>query len=154
PYGKHNTKAQLWPGAGIDDGWMSPLTGFEAPDPAAWCPHGYVIANVDPRGMWNSEGEGRHNGAQEAADLYDTIEWLGAADWSNGRVGMLGVSYLAGAQFIAAALKPPSLVAMSPWECFTDWYREFAFHGGIPETGFIPRASANMAYSRTRTEDT
>ncbi|GGA75009.1 acyl esterase [Pseudoclavibacter endophyticus] len=154
PYGKHNTKAQLWPGAGIEDGWMSERTGFEAPDPAYWCAHGYAIANVDPRGLWNSEGEGRHNGPQEAADLYDTIEWLGAADWSNGKVGMLGVSYLAGAQFIAAAMKPPSLAAISPWECFTDWYREFAFHGGIPETGFIPRASANMAFSRTRTEDT
>lgn len=154
PYGKHNTKSQLWPGAGIEDGWMSEHTGFEAPDPAAWCPRGYAIANADPRGMWNSEGEGRHNGPQEAADMYDTIEWLGAADWSNGRVGMLGVSYLAGAQFIAAALQPPSLVAISPWECFTDWYREFAFHGGIPETGFIPRASQNMGFSRTRTEDT
>lgn len=154
PYGKHNTKGQLWPGAGIEDGWMSPMTGFEAPDPAAWCPNGYVIASVDPRGMWHCEGEGRHNGPQEAQDLYDTIEWLGAADWSNGRVGMLGVSYLAGAQFIAAAMKPPSLVAISPWECFTDWYREFAFHGGIPETGFIPRASDNMAFSWTRTEDT
>ncbi|MGO2112985.1 MAG: CocE/NonD family hydrolase, partial [Pseudoclavibacter sp.] len=154
PYGKHNTKAQLWPGAGIEPGWMSEHTGFEAPDPAYWCEYGYAIACVDPRGLFNSEGEARHNGPQEAADLYDAIEWLGAAEWSNGKVGMLGVSYLAGAQFIAAAEKPPSLAAISPWECFTDWYREFAFHGGIPETGFIPRASSNMAFSRTRTEDT
>ncbi|GAB3616674.1 CocE/NonD family hydrolase [Okibacterium endophyticum] len=154
PYGKHNTKDRLWPDAGVEPGWMSPQTGFEAPDPAYWCGHGYAVAYADPRGMWNCEGEGFHNGPQEGADIYDTIEWLGAADWSNGRVGMLGVSYLAGSQYIAAALRPPSLKAISPWECFSDWYREFAHHGGIPETGFIPRASQNMGYSRTRTEDT
>ena len=154
PYGKHNTKDQLWPPAEIESGWMSKLTGFEAPDPKYWCPRGYAVACADPRGMWNSEGEGRHNGPQEADDIYDTVEWLGGADWSNGRVGMLGVSYLAGSQFIAAAMRPPALTAISPWECFTDWYREFAFHGGIPETGFLPRASQNMGFSRTRTEDT
>lgn len=154
PYGKHNQKDMLWPGAGIEPGWMSKLTGFEAPDPAYWCSHGYSVVYVDPRGMWHSEGEGVHNGPQEAEDVYDTIEWLGVRDWSNGRVGMLGVSYLAGIQYIAAAMQPPALKAISPWECFSDWYREFCYHGGIPETGFIPRASRNMGYSRTRTEDT
>lgn len=154
PYGKHNTKDQLFPGSGIEPGMISKLTGFEAPDPAYWCAHGYALVYVDPRGLYNSEGEARHNGPQEAQDIYDTVEWLGAAEWSNGAVGMLGVSYLAGAQFIAGAMQPPSLKAISPWECFTDWYREFAFHGGIPETGFIPRASMNMGFSRTRTEDT
>jgi uncharacterized protein len=154
PYGKHNQKDMLWPGAGIEPGWMSKLTGFEAPDPAYWCSHGYAVVYVDPRGMWHSEGEGVHNGPQEAQDVFDAIEWLGACDWSNGRVGMLGVSYLAGIQYIAAAMQPPALRAISPWECFSDWYREFCYHGGIPETGFIPRASRNMGYSRTRTEDT
>ncbi|HLS49059.1 MAG TPA: CocE/NonD family hydrolase [Actinomycetaceae bacterium] len=154
PYGKHNTKDQLFPGSGVDAGMISELTGFEAPDPKYWCEHGYALVFIDPRGLYNSEGEARHNGPQEADDIYDTIEWLGAQEWTNGSVGMLGVSYLAGAQFIAGALKPPSLKAISPWECFTDWYREFAFHGGIPETGFIPRASMNMGFSRTRTEDT
>ena len=154
PYGKHNQKDMLWPSAGIEPGWLSPLTGFEAPDPAYWCRHGYAVVYTDPRGMWHSEGEGVHNGPQEAEDVYDAIEWLGGRDWSNGRVGMLGVSYLAGSQYIAAAMQPPALRAISPWECFSDWYREFCYHGGIPETGFIPRASRNMRYSLTRTEDT
>ncbi|GAA3677159.1 CocE/NonD family hydrolase [Arthrobacter ginkgonis] len=154
PYGKHNQKDMLWPTAGIEPGWMSKLTGFEAPDPAYWCAHGYAVVYVDPRGMWHSEGEGVHNGPQEAEDVFDAIEWLGAREWSNGRVGMLGVSYLAGIQYIAAAMRPPALKAISPWECFSDWYREFCHHGGIPETGFIPRASRNMRYSLTRTEDT
>lgn len=154
PYGKHNQKDMLWPSAGIEAGWMSPLTGFEAPDPRYWCRNGYAVAYVDPRGMWHSEGNGVHNGPQEAEDVYDAIEWLGGADWSNGRVVMLGVSYLAGIQYIAGAMQPPSLKAISPWECFSDWYREFCYHGGIPETGFIPRASRNMRYSLASTEDT
>lgn len=153
PFGKHNTKKQ-WPEAGIEEGWISKLTGFEAPDPTYWCPRGYAIAYADPRGLWNSEGEFRHNGPSEARDIYDTIQWLGDADWSNGCVGMLGVSYLAGAQFVVGASKPPALKAISPWECFTDWYREFAYHGGIPESRFKSGASRNLSYSRTRTEHT
>ncbi|MQA08916.1 MAG: CocE/NonD family hydrolase [Pseudonocardiaceae bacterium] len=154
PYGKHHQSSRLWPAAEVEEGWISELTGFEAPDPVYWCGHGYAVAYADPRGLWLSEGTFFHNGPQEAEDVYDTIEWLGAADWCNGRVGMLGVSYLAGIQYIAASTNPPSLKAISPWECFADWYREFAYHGGIPETGFLPRASRNVSYSLYRTEDT
>jgi uncharacterized protein len=154
PYGKHFRSSRLWPGADVEDGWISELTGFESPDPVYWCGHGYAVAYADPRGLWRSEGTYPHNGPQEAEDVYDTIEWLGAAEWSNGRVGMLGVSYLAGVQYLAAIANPPSLKAISPWECFADWYRELAYHGGIPETGFLPRVSSNVSYSLYRTEDT
>jgi uncharacterized protein len=41
-------------------------------------------------------------------------------------------------QWRVAALKPPHLRAIVPWEGVTDLYREFAFHGGIPETKFVP----------------
>ena len=133
---------------------MSPLTAFEAPDPVFWCRHGYAVAFADPRGAWLSEGEFHHNGLIEAEDCRDTIEWLADRPWSNGMVGMTGVSYLACIQYLVAPLKPPALAAINPWEGFSDWYREFAYHGGIPETGFIPRASDNIRYSTTRTENT
>ena len=45
-----------------------------------------------------------------------------------GRVGLMGVSYLAMSQWRVAALKPPHLRAIVPWEGVTDLYREFAFH--------------------------
>jgi putative CocE/NonD family hydrolase len=67
---------------------------------------------------------------------------------------MTGVSYLACIQYLVAPLKPPSLIAINPWEGFSDWYREFAYHGGIPETGFLPRASDNIRFSLGRTENT
>ncbi|UOR01610.1 CocE/NonD family hydrolase [Leucobacter allii] len=154
PYGKHWVTSRTFAGSGVDPEWVSEFTGFEAPDPRYWTAHGYAVVFADPRGLWHSEGDFSHNGPQEREDLYDAIEALAAADWANGRVGMLGVSYLAGAQYQAAAAAPPSLRAISPWECFSDWYREFATHGGIPETGFRPRVSQNVSYGLSRTEDT
>ncbi|MQA85257.1 MAG: hypothetical protein GEV03_11685 [Streptosporangiales bacterium] len=63
PYGKHNLRDKLpWPAAGVQDGWLSPYTAFEAPDPAYWCRHGYVVVYADPRGTWLSEGEMHHGG--------------------------------------------------------------------------------------------
>src|SRR5260221_785608 len=53
-----------------------------------------------------------------------------------GAVGLLGVSYLAISQWKAAALQPPGLKAICPWEGFTDAYRDLARPGGIREDGF------------------
>ena len=155
PYGKHSLSNQVfWPRSGINPDWLSTLTPFEGPDPVWWGKHGYGVAVVDPRGAWLSGGDFHHNGIQEAEDCADAIEWLGRLPWGNGRVGMSGVSYLAAIQYYVAPLKPPALAALNPWEGFSDWYREFAYHGGIPETGFLPRASDNIRYSLNRTEDT
>jgi predicted acyl esterase len=155
PYGKHALSNQVfWPRSGVDPEWLSPLTPFEGPDPVWWGSHGYAVAVIDPRGAWLSGGDFHHNGVQEAEDCADAIEWLGLREWSNGRVGMTGVSYLAAIQYLVAPLKPPPLAALNPWEGFSDWYREFAYHGGILETGFLPRASDNIIYSLGRTENT
>ncbi|MBC2776003.1 CocE/NonD family hydrolase [Parasphingopyxis marina] len=154
PYGKHGLSDTLWPPSGVQDGWMSRFTAFEAPDPAFWCPAGYAVVFADPRGAWLSEGDLRHNGIGEGEDCYDCIEWLAQLPWTNGKVGMTGVSYLAAIQYLVAALKPPHLAALNPWEGFSDWYREFAYHGGIRETGFVPRGSDNLRFSLNRTEDT
>ncbi|MES1971393.1 MAG: CocE/NonD family hydrolase [Pseudomonadota bacterium] len=155
PYGKHGLSNRVfWPLSGVNPEWLSPLTPFEGPDPVQWCAKGYAVAVVDPRGAWLSQGDFRHNGVGEARDCAETISWLADQTWSNGKVGMTGVSYLACIQFWAAAQRPPELAAINPWEGFTDWYREFGYHGGIPETGFAPRASDNIRFSLGRTEDT
>lgn len=155
PYGKHGqTNRVFWPASGVNPDWLSPLTAFEAPDPVFWGQAGFAVAYVDPRGAWLSEGDFHHNGAIEAQDCFETIQFLADLPWSNGKVGMTGVSYLACIQYIAASLHPPALAAINPWEGFSDWYREFAYHGGIPETGFVPRASDNIRFSLGRTEDT
>ena len=155
PYGKHARSNKVyWPASGVDPSWLSPLTPFEAPDPVFWTRAGYAVAVADPRGAWLSEGDFYHNGPIEAQDCCETIQWLAAQPWSNGKVGMSGVSYLACIQYLVAGLKPPALAALNPWEGFSDWYREFTHHGGIPETGFVPRASDNIRFSLGRTENT
>ncbi len=115
---------------------ISSETGWEAPDPVAWVARGYVVVNADARGAGTSEGVGSLFSDQEAQDAYDLIEWAGTQPWSNGRVGMLGVSYLAISQYKVAALQPPHLAAICPWEGFTDAYRDFMTPGGVPERGF------------------
>jgi predicted acyl esterase len=155
PYGKHRTSATFrFPNSGIEPGWISKHTAFEAPDPGYWCKYGYAVVLADPPGCWYSKGEMHHGGPQETQDCYDLIEWLGTRPWCNGKVGMSGVSYLACIQWQVAPARPPHLAAINPWEGFSDWYREFALHGGMRDTAFLPRASSFLNFSTTRTEDT
>jgi uncharacterized protein len=60
------------------------------------------------------------------------------------------VSYLAISQWKAAALQPPSLKAMCPWEGFTDAYRDMLRPGGIREEGFARLWSLALRRVRQR----
>ena len=91
--------------------------------------------------------------AFEALDCYDLIEWAGTQPWSTGRVGLSGVSYLASIQWFVAALAPPHLAAINPWEGWSDTYREVARHGGIPETCFWRYLPSRWGHSVTEVED-
>ncbi|MDN5768972.1 MAG: CocE/NonD family hydrolase, partial [Humibacillus sp.] len=115
---------------------FSTLTSWEAPDPAWWTGQGYALVNADLRGSGTSDGVGSLMSDAEAADVYDLVEWAGRQPWSTGDVGMLGVSYLAMSQYKGAALAPPSLKAICPWEGMTDPYRDLMRPGGLRERGF------------------
>jgi len=115
---------------------FSAWTSWEAPDPGVWVPHGYVVVNADLRGGGTSEGTGDLFSDEEAQDYYDLIEWAAVQPWSSGRVGLDGVSYLCMSQYKVAALNPPHLAAICPWEGFSDLYRDFVRPGGSREDGF------------------
>ncbi|MFK4296547.1 putative acyl esterase [Arthrobacter sp. GAS37] len=104
---------------------------WETVDPEKWVPDGYICIRVDSRGAGRSAGQLDMLSQQEARDYYEAIEWAGTQTWSNGRVGLLGISYYAANQWLVAALQPPHLTAICPWEGFTDFYRDFNHHGGI-----------------------
>ena len=131
----------------------SAWTTWESPDPGYWVPRGYAVVNCDLRGFGASDGRGTFFTNAEARDIYDLIEWAGTQPWSNGKVGMNGVSYLAISQYKAAALSPPHLAAICPWEGFTDVYRDFARPGGIREDGFIRVWSAGVKRQGRTDED-
>ncbi len=156
PYGKDQTPAAFKPDGsplpstyfpyvfrvyshGADLGHMkiSMFTPWEAPDPAFWVPNDYVVMIVDQRGGFKSEGK-PPSPVQGGDDLFALIGWAASQEWSNGNVGMIGVSALAMNQYYVASRQPqpPQLKAIIPWEGFTDMYRDFMFWGGIPETNF------------------
>lgn len=110
---------------------------WEYPDPERWVPHGYACVRIDTRGAGGSEGTIDFFSPRETQDLYECVEWAGTQPWSNGNVGMLGISYLASTQWRVAQLAPPHLKAICPWEGASDLFREYTHHGGIP-TMFMP----------------
>lgn len=132
--------------------WEDGLNKFEGPNPADWVAHGYAVVAPDPRGCFASEGDIRTWGEAEARDEYDVIEWIAAQAWSNGKVGLTGTSYLAMSQWFVAALKPPHLAAIAPWEGAQDLYRETFARGGIPDTIFAEGIFATL-FGNNRTED-
>ncbi len=154
PYGKHG-HIPYWTlgNTGLRDEDFNEFTKFEAGDPVYWCRNGYALINPDPRGSWHTPGDLTFMSEQEAEDIYDLVEWAGTREWSNGRVGMQGVSYLAWSQWKVAALNPPHLAAINPWEGVSDFYREMLFHGGIPETLFMAMLQNAILFSETRVED-
>jgi uncharacterized protein len=116
---------------------------WELPDPERWVPDGYVMIAVDSRGSGQSPGYLDPFSPVEMRDYYDAIEWAAAQPWSNGKVGLLGISYLAITQWQVAGLRPPHLAAICPWEGGSDLYRDWSHHGGIFSdlfpTAWMPR---------------
>jgi len=115
----------------ILQGSTNKYQNWEVTDPERWVPHGYAVVRVDSRGAGWSPGLMDPNSPREIEDLYLCIEWAGTQPWSNGKVGMLGISYYASNQWRAAGKHPPHLVAIIPWEGQNDRYRDSSYHGGI-----------------------
>ena len=68
---------------------------WEVVDPEKWVPDGYVCVRVDSRGCGCSPGYIDHFSPRETKDFYNCIEWAGIQPWSNGKVGLNGISYYA-----------------------------------------------------------
>jgi predicted acyl esterase len=110
---------------------------WETVNPEWWVPHGYVVIRCDTRGTGKSPGRPRLLSRAEAEDFYDAIEWAGTQRWSNGKVAVMGISYFAMNAWRVAALQPPHLAAIVPWEGAVDLYRDANRHGGIYSSGFM-----------------
>ena len=134
PYGKGIQSLDIPPLPPWAPWWNGAV---EAGDPSFIVSRGYVHAIADVRGTGRSEGDYRGwMSPQEVEDCYDLIEWIASQPWCDGNVGMAGISYFGTIQLAVAALGPPHLKAIMPFNAPADFYRECAYHGGILETFF------------------
>jgi putative CocE/NonD family hydrolase len=78
-----------------------------------WASRGYVLVAQDVRGRGSSEGEFDPLIA-EVSDGKDTLDWLVSQPWCNGKVGMIGGSYLGYVQWAAASTQHPALKCIIP----------------------------------------
>lgn len=98
--------------------------------------HDYIFVFQDVRGRGDSDGD-FHPFQSERWDGYDSVEWVAAQPWSNGKVGMLGGSYLGYVQWAAARDKPPHLVTFVSTAPGGKLQQELPFFNGIPALGMI-----------------
>ncbi len=131
------------------EGSSNKYQNWELIDPERWVPDGYVCVRIDSRGAGRSPGHLDVWSPREAQDLYCCVEWAGTQPWSNGRVGINGISYYAMNQWQVGALVPPHLAALCIWEGASDYYRELARHGGILSdflASWYPRQVASVQH--------
>ena len=120
---------------------------WETVDPERWVPFGYACVRVDSRGAGRSPGVLDCWSPREIDDFCECIEWAAAQPWSNGKIGLAGVSYYASTQWQVAARRPRHLAAICPFEGYTDMYRDACRHGGILNTflmNWYPNQIANV----------
>lgn len=96
---------------------------------------GFIVVNQDVRGRYESEGKWEPF-RDEAKDGHDTIAWAAKQEWSTGKVGSQGGSYLGNNQWLAAALQPPGLTVMTPRVASTSIYHNWAYFGGAFRLSF------------------
>ena len=104
---------------------------WEVVDPEKWVPDGYACVRVDSRGAGRSPGYLDPFSPRETSDFAACIEWAGVQPWSNGKVGLTGISYYAINQWHVAGRQPEHLAAICPFEGAADFYRDMSHHGGI-----------------------
>jgi predicted acyl esterase len=114
----------------------APLGFVEAGQSDFFVPRGYVHVIANLRGTCGSGGTYTFSDHQEREDLYDLVEWAAAQPWSDGNVGMIGISYFAGTQLSAAVMQPPHLKAIMPIAGTYDFY-ESTYHHGLFSGSFI-----------------
>src|SRR5207249_11041920 len=97
---------------------------------------GYAVMGVSVRGTGCSGGVFDPFAPTMGQDGYDAVEWAAAQSWSDGRVGMIGVSFGGITKLLTAAQRPPHLRAIAASSALSDLYRDVAYPGGELEYDF------------------
>jgi putative CocE/NonD family hydrolase len=101
--------------------------------------NGYAMIVVDVRGTGASEGSWDSFGALEQGDSATLVQWAASRPFSNGVIGLSGVSYGAINQFLTVEQPGTEAVkAIFPIVPMADSYRDVTWAGGTEDSGFIP----------------
>ena len=114
----------------------APVGFIEAGASGFFVPRGYVHVIANLRGTSSSGGTFGFFDPQERRDMHDLVEWAATQPWSDGNVGMIGISYFAMTQMEAAVELPPHLKAIMPVAGSFDLY-EAASHHGLVSSSFV-----------------
>jgi putative CocE/NonD family hydrolase len=90
---------------------------------------GYVYIIQDCRGRYTSGGDW-YPFKFESPDGYDTVEWAAALPYANGKVGMVGGSYVGATQMLAAIAAPPHLAGILPLATGSNYHENWTYQGG------------------------
>jgi uncharacterized protein len=110
---------------------------------------GYVVVAQDVRGRFESQGDW-YPFKNESQDGYDTVEWAAALQYSNGKVGMFGGSYVGATQYLAAIAHPPHLAGISPNVTASNYHEGWTYQGGAFEQWFDESWSTQLAANTMR----
>ncbi|MQY16960.1 CocE/NonD family hydrolase [Nocardia macrotermitis] len=99
---------------------------------------GYTMVVADVRGTGFSQGDWQTLCAREQLDTREVIDWAAGQPWSDGKVGMSGMSYSGINQLQAAENAPAPLKAIFPVEPGSDLVRDVVAPGGGLGTTFMP----------------
>jgi uncharacterized protein len=110
----------------------------------AMVPRGYVVIIQDVRGRYTSEGEW-YPFKHEQADGYDAVEWAASLPYSNGKVGMMGASYVGATQMLAAIAQPPHLAAIAPNVTASNYHDGWTYQSGAFEQWFDQNWTSQLA---------
>jgi predicted acyl esterase len=106
-----------------------------------FCRNGYAYVAQDLRGRFKSQGHHAiifHNdGWKSPHDGHDTLKWIAAQRWCNGKIGSTGGSALGITQNMAAPGAPAALAAQHVAVAFSDMYSQGAYQGGAFRTGLL-----------------
>ena len=120
---------------GNSDGLV--FENHESVNTAAWVPQDYIVLRAEGPGMGKTPGKLAIWGIGAAEAYRDAIDWAGEQAWSNGNVGLWGMSYLAMSQHQVASLNPAHLKAMIAIGTDVDMYEEVVYTGGILNEEFF-----------------
>lgn len=118
----------------------------------AYTPYGYVVVMQDTRGRGKSEGTWTWM-SDDVPDGYDTVEWIAAQPWSNGKVGMMGCSYVGATQHLAAMAQPPHLTTIIPSSPSINHGIGSVIYGGAFRLRIVNWMLNNAAKGSTQAQD-